>query len=178
MVYVALLRGINVGGANKVDMKQLKAVFEDAGMTDVRTYINSGNVVFSTRIRSRSRLVKLLEEAISERFGLAAKVLLRDVDEMRALVSAIPAAWTNDKAMKCDVLFLWEEVDRPSVVEQLEFDPKLEDVLYAGGAVIWRVDREDQPRSRLAKLVGTALYKQMTIRNCNTTRKLAELMEG
>jgi uncharacterized protein (DUF1697 family) len=68
MVYVALLRGINVGGKNKVEMKRLKAVFEAAGMESVRTYISSGNVIFSSSIRSKARLAKLLEEAIAKRF--------------------------------------------------------------------------------------------------------------
>ena len=68
MVYVALLRGINVGGKNKVGMKELKAAFEEAGMTSVRTYINSGNVIFSSGIRGRARLGALLEEAIAQ-FG-------------------------------------------------------------------------------------------------------------
>ena len=90
MVYVALLRGINVGGKNKVGMKELKAAFEEAGMTSVRTYINSGNVIFSSGIRGRARLGTLLEEAIAQRFGLEIDVVLRDLKAMRAVVKAIP----------------------------------------------------------------------------------------
>jgi hypothetical protein len=69
-------------------------------------------------------------------------------------------------------------VDRPSVIKQLTVKPDLDDVRYASGAVMWRVDRKNVTRSGMIKLVGTSLYKQMTIRNCNTTRKLLELMEG
>lgn len=177
MIYLALLRGINVGGKNKVEMKQLKTVFEEAGMTSVRTYINSGNVIFSTPLRGRPRLVRLLEEAIAQRFGFKINVLLRDVKSMGAVVKAMPTHWTNDKAMKCDVMFLWDDVDRPSVLKQLRIKPELDDVRYAPGAVIWRVDRKNVTRSGMMKLVGTPLYKRMTIRNCNTTRKLLELME-
>jgi uncharacterized protein (DUF1697 family) len=177
MVYLALLRGINVGGKNKVDMKQLKAVFEKAGLTDVRTYINSGNVIFSSTIRGRAQLAALLEKAIEQRFGFKVAVLLRDLKSMRAVVKAMPRQWTNDQTMKCDVMFLWNDVARPSVVKQLKIKPELEDVRYASGALIWRVDRKDVTRSGMMKLVGTPLYKRMTIRNCNTTRKLLELME-
>src|ERR671914_101122 len=106
MVHVALLRGINVGGKNKVDMKQLKAAFEDAGMKDVTTYINSGNVVFSSSIRSKARLVGLLESAISAGFGLEVPVLVRDVGNMRTVVGTIPDHWVNDETMRCDVMFL------------------------------------------------------------------------
>jgi uncharacterized protein (DUF1697 family) len=178
MTYLALLRGINVGGKNKVEMKRLKAVFEEAGMTSVRTYINSGNVIFSSTLRGRPRLVRLLEEAIAKHFGFKIHVVVRDVKSMRAVVKAMPAHWTNDKTMKCDVMFLWDDVDRPSILKQLQFKPELEDVRYASGAVIWRVDRKNVTRSGMMKLVGTPLYKRMTIRNCNTTRKLLELMEA
>lgn len=178
MTYVALLRGINVGGKNKVEMKRLKAVFEEVGMTSVRTYINTGNVIFSTTLRGRPRLVKLLEEAIAQRFGFQINVVVRDVKRMRAVVKAMPSHWINDKTMKSDVMFLWDDVDRPSVLNQLQIKPDLDDVRYVPGAVIWRVDRKDVTRSGLMKLVGTSLYKRMTIRNCNTTRKLLELMEA
>jgi uncharacterized protein (DUF1697 family) len=178
MVYVALLRGINVGGKNKVEMKQVKAVFKEAGMTSVRTYINSGNVIFSSTVRARARLKGLLEEALAQRFGFKIDVLVRDVRGMRAVVKAMPSHWTNDTAMKCDVMFLWDDVDRASILEQVQFKPEIEDVRYVPGAVIWRADRENVTRSGYMKLVGTPLYKRMTIRNCNTTRKLLQLMEA
>ena len=178
MIYVALLRGINVGGKNKVEMKRLKAAFEEAGMTSVRTYINSGNVIFSSPIRARARLVDLLENIIAQRFGFKVDLLVRDIKSMRGVVGAIPSDWTNDKTMKCDVMFLWDEVNRPSILKQLHFKPEMEDVRFASGALIWRVDRENVTRSGMMKLVGTPLYKRMTIRNCNTTRKLLQLMEA
>ncbi len=175
---MALLRGINVGGKNRVEMKELKAVFEEAGMTSVRTYINSGNVVFSSTMRARARLASLVEEAVARRFGFKIDVLVRDVKSMRRVVEAMPGHWTNDAAMKCDVMFLWDEVDRPSILKQVRFKPEIEDVRYVPGAVIWRADRENVTRSGYMKLAATPLYKRMTIRNCNTTRKLLELMEA
>lgn len=177
MIYVALLRGVNVGGKNKVDMKQLRTVSEQAGMSAIRTYINSGNVVFSSRARSRVKLATRLEEAIAARFGFDVKVLVRDLDGMRAVVSAIPADLVNDQTMKCDVMFLWDEADRPGVLNELRIKSGIDDVRYVPGAVIWKVDRGDVTRSGMLKVVGTPLYQQMTIRNCNTARKLLELME-
>jgi uncharacterized protein (DUF1697 family) len=178
MRYVALLRGINVGGKNKVDMTQLKAVFDDSGMSSTRTYINSGNVVFDSAVRSKARLVQLLEEGIAKRFGFHVPVLLRDLKSMRALHEAIPNRWTDDKTMRCYVMFLWADVARPSVLRQLQAKPGLDDVLYASGSIVWRVDRKDVTRSGMAKLMATPLYKRMTIRSVNTTRKLLELMEA
>jgi uncharacterized protein (DUF1697 family) len=78
--------------------------------------------------------------------------------------------------LKSDVMFLWPESDSKSVLSELtikDFDR----VIYAPGAVLWSVDRADQGRSGMGKLVGTMLYKQMTIRNVNTVRKLSEIMQ-
>lgn len=178
MIYVALLRGINVGDKNKVDMAQLRAVFEDAGMTSVTTYINSGNVVFSSRARSQTRLAERFEKAIADSFGFPVKVLVRDLASMRTVVDAIPPEWVDGPAMKCDVVFLWAEADRSDVLDDLTIKPGLDDVRRVPGAIIWKVDRANVTRSGLMKVVGTPLYKQMTIRNCNTTRKVLELMEA
>ncbi|HJR87565.1 MAG TPA: DUF1697 domain-containing protein [Acidimicrobiia bacterium] len=177
MVYVALLRGINVGGKNKMEMARLKATFEAAGMKDVTTYINSGNVVFSDNRRKAATITTTLEKAIEADFGLAIKVLVRDLPTIKKILKALPASWTNDSKMRCDVFFLWESFDKKDVLDQLNWKPEIEDLVYVPGAVIWRIDRTDVNRSRLQKMVGTDLYRGMTIRNCTTVRRLGELME-
>lgn len=176
MIYVALLRGINVGGHNKVNMRKLKDVFEATGMTDVSTYINSGNVVFRSNSKSATRLAATLEQAIKKSFGFAVKVLVRDQASIKSLVQALPADWSNDTGMKCDVMFLWAAIDHPKILEQLTIKPDIDRVRYAPGALLWSVDRDKVTRSGMMKLVGTDPYRQMTIRNCNTLRKLADLM--
>jgi uncharacterized protein (DUF1697 family) len=176
MKYVALLRGINVGGDRKVDMKQLKTTFEGMGLGEVRTYINSGNVIFSAKPGDARNLKRALERAIKADFGFPVTVLLRDATEMAALLEELPDNWANDDAAKCDVIFLGEDVDAPEVLEQLVIKPDIDDVHYIPGAVLWRVERPNVTRSGLTKLVGTELYAQTTVRNCNTVRKLAELM--
>ena len=178
MIYVALLRGINVGGKNKVDMAELKAAFEHAGMTRVNTYINSGNVVFSSRMRSQARLAVRLEEAIEDRFGFAVRVLVRDLDDVQEVMKALPETWVDDATMRCYVMFLWEEVNHPDLLDDVTAKPGIDDVLHVAGTLIWRVDRDKVGKSGMAKMMGTPLYKQMTIRNSNTTRKLFELMEA
>lgn len=178
MRYVALLRGINVGGNNAVDMRQLKQAFEDIGMAEVKTYINSGNVVFTSALEDRAELVGLLERSIAERFGVESKVVLRNAAEMRALVGAIPVEWGNDGDQKCDVVFLGAEADSAALIATLGPRPEIEDVLALPGALVWRVDRTNATRSRLVRMVGTPLYKQVTVRNCNTARKLLQLLEA
>jgi len=176
MIYVALLRGINVGGKNKMAMPRLKRTFEEVGLTDVTTYINSGNVIFKDSRRKPATIISALEKAIEQDFGFQIKLLIRDLAAIRKTIKALPDNWTNDNSMKCDVMFLWDGFDRKDVLDDLKIKPDIEDVVYVPGAIIWRVDRPNVTRSGMIKLVGTELYKGMTIRNCNTVRRLAELM--
>ena len=176
MIYVALLRGINVGGKNKVAMPRLKRTFEEVGLTDVTTYINSGNVIFKDSRRKPATIISALEKAIEQDFGFQIKLLILDLAAIRKTIKALPDNWTNDNSMKCDVMFLWDGFDRKDVLDDLKIKPDIEDVVYVPGAIIWRVDRPNVTRSGMIKLVGTELYKGMTIRNCNTVRRLAELM--
>jgi uncharacterized protein (DUF1697 family) len=177
VIYVALLRGINVGGKNKVEMAKLKATFEKAEMSNVTTYINSGNVVFRDNRRKPATIASALEKAIEKDLGLPIRVLIRDLPAIKKVIKALPAAWTNDASMKCDVMFLWEGFDRKSILKELKIKPEIEEVVYVPGAIFWRIDRPNVTRSGMIKIVGTDLYKGMTIRNCNTVRKLAEMME-
>jgi uncharacterized protein (DUF1697 family) len=178
MRYVALLRGINVGGNHIVAMSELKTVFEAAGMTDVRTYINSGNVIFSSRSLEQRKLTGRLQKAIAAHFGFEIPVLVLDIEKLRSILSTLPDTWVNDKTMRCDVLFLWPEVDNPGVLKGLKIRPELEDVVYTPGAIIWRIDRVNATKSGLVKIIGTPLYRQLTGRNCNTARKLLQLMDA
>jgi uncharacterized protein (DUF1697 family) len=101
-VFVALLRGVNVGGRAKVDMGELKLQFEELGCADVRTYINSGNVIFRDR-RGAPALTRLFERELGRR------VAVRSLAQMEALCARIPGDWTNDKEQKTDIGFLLDE---------------------------------------------------------------------
>jgi uncharacterized protein (DUF1697 family) len=175
MMYLALLRGINVGGKNKVEMSRLKTVFESIGATETRTYINSGNVIFDHG-HAPARLRAVIEKAIEAEFGFEVRIVLRTADDLKSLTKAIPAAWKEDSAMRCYVMFLWDEVDDPSVIDQLTIKDDIDDVKYEPGTIVWRVDRDVLTRSGMMRLTSDDLYKQMTIRNVNTVRKLADLM--
>jgi uncharacterized protein (DUF1697 family) len=168
--YVALLRGINVGGNNKVDMKTLVNAMESAGYKDVSTYINSGNIFFSSD-KPESTLEKELNKLIQDEFGLDIPALVKGKTDVENIVGAIPAEWKNDAEMKCDVTFLWEKYHDDSVLEQLPTKP-VDTVQYVSGAIIWKVDRQDVTKSGMNKIVGTDLYANMTIRNCNTARAI------
>ena len=100
-VYVALLRGVNVGGRGTVDMRELKKQFEQLGCADVSTYINSGNVIFRDR-RAASTLTRELEALLGRR------VAVRSLKQIRSLCKRIPDDWANDKEQKTDIGFVLE----------------------------------------------------------------------
>ena len=157
-------------------MARLKEIFEKLGFSDVKTFIASGNVIFSSNSKNRSELAKKIEKTLLKEFSFVIPVLLRSESEIAKLVKAIPKDWVSDKSMKCDVMFLWREFDNKKVLESMSHDPKIEDLVYVPGAVIWRVDRKYIKQGRMVKIVGTQLYRNLTIRNSNTVRKICELM--
>lgn len=178
MMYVALLRGINVGGNNKIDMAKLKLVFEGLGFTDVKTYINSGNIIFGTNKSDHIQIVPKIEQAIEREFGLKIPVVIRSLAQIQRTCDTIPNNWVNDSTMKCDVLFLWDEVDKESSLDDITVKRELVDLKYTPGAIIWRIDKDNVTRGGIDKLISSSIYKKTTIRNCNTVRKLRSLMEA
>src|SRR5690625_540826 len=176
MIYVALLRGINVGGKNKISMKELKKSFERVGMEAVTTYINSGNIIFETSNQNETEIIAMLEEVIFEDFSLEIKVLLRTIKDLTAIIEALPSHWKNDKDMKSDVLFLWDEVNDEKILNELVPKSDIDTVLYVPGAILWAVDRTNVTKSGLMRLASKDLYKKMTIRNVNSTRKIYSIM--
>lgn len=176
MTYVALLRGINVGGNSKVEMPKLKQAFERLGLKEVSTYINSGNVIFKTD-KNPHQLVPVIEQKIERDFGLQVPVVIRSLPQIQAINKALPKSWLTNKEVRTDVMFLWEDVASPDVLDQLTIRSEIDKVKYIDGTVIWHVTRQNQTKSGLLKIMGTSLYKRMSIRNSNTLRKLCELME-
>ena len=174
--YVALLRGINVGGNALVSMKELKACFEALGFEDVVTYINSGNIIFKDKRTDIPKLVQLIETGIKAHRKMDIRVLVKTQIEMAAICQKIPREWVTDQEMRTDVMFLWHEVDTPEVLETLPSNQSVDRLVHVEGALIWNVTRKDYPKSRVPKMVGSRFYKNMTARNANTTRKLLELM--
>lgn len=176
MIYVALLRGINVGGNNKVEMKRLKVVFEKLGHTNVLTYINSGNIIFHNESSDTKALHNTIEKALEKEFGFFIPVVIKTKPEIEAIDKALPSTWVNDTGTKTDVMFLWEEFNNKKVLAQLNIKPEIDNVRFVDGAILWMVKKKDVTKSGLLKIIGTDLYKKMTIRNANTLRKLLNLM--
>ncbi len=176
MKYIALLRGINVGGNNKIDMKALVKTFAKAGYKNVSTYINTGNIIFETSETDYKKIASNINKWISNDFHLDIPVLLKSADEFIAISNQVPEIYQNNKEQKTDVMFLWAETDSKKVLGEFSTNPLVDKVKYVPGALIWHIDKSSYNQSKLGDLIKLKLYKQMTIRNVNTVRKIAKLL--
>jgi uncharacterized protein (DUF1697 family) len=174
--YVAFLRGVNVGGKNLVSMKALKESFETLGLQDVRTYINSGNVIFRSTIADARALERRIDRMLAGEHGLSSKVVVRSEAELARLVKTIDATWKMTPAWKYNVMFLRATVDSPRVLADIALKPDIEEAVYCPGTLLWCANLKAFGRTKMQKLSGHPLYQEMTVRNVNTTRKILELM--
>lgn len=176
MTYAALLRGINVSGNNKIDMKKLKLSFEYLGLEQVVTYINSGNAIFKTDLEDVKLISENIEAKILTDFGFAVKVLVRPQSDFENICKKVPQKWINNDQMKCDVLFLWDEMQSPETIKLLNLVPDIDEVIYESGAIIWSLNRENYAKSAMQKFIKSPVYPKSTARNINTVRKILEIM--
>lgn len=178
--YVALLRGINVGGKNKVSMADLRACLESLGFTQVMTYIASGNVIVTSDKQPKA-VQAAIEAALVKNFKLDSdliKVLVLTRQQLQAIVDNRPKGFGDDPATYySDTIFMMDiAVDEAMAV----FDPREGvDVVWPGTDVIYSQRLGAlRTKSRLGKIVGTPLYKSMTIRSWNTTVKILDLLKN
>jgi uncharacterized protein (DUF1697 family) len=177
--YVALLRGINVGGKNLIKMAELKACFEEHGFRNVSTYIQSGNVLFESGESSSARLTQRIEAMLGAAFDYRASVVLRTRTQMRRIVQRAPEGFGEQPARyRYDVLFLKPPLTSAAAVKSVPTKAGVDEA-HAGTGVLYfsrLISRASQ--SRLSRIVSMPVYQNMTIRNWNTTVKLLQMMEA
>lgn len=174
--YIALLRGINVGGNKKVSMAKLKELFQNLGFHNVSTYINSGNVMFESDEKSDKKLVSIIEAGLIKHFGFEIPIVVRSVDEIRMIAKAIPESWQNNTEQRTDILFLWADFDNKKTLDLIQQTANVDTLIYTKGAIIWHFDRKHYSKSSMHKFIGTTVYKNMTARNVNTVRKIVGMV--
>ncbi len=177
MIYVAFLRGINIGGHRKISMMYLKETFESLGFENVVTYGNSGNVVFSYASKDQEKIAQKIEGRIQKDFPFEIKVLVRGAQNILKTCKEIPVSWEIGKGMMTNVIFLWEEIDNPDILKEIHMDPKMDKVKYVSGAVLWNVSMGNLSKSAVYKFISTTkISKQVTLRSVNPVRKLNQII--
>lgn len=178
MRYIALLRGINVGGNNKVAMSELRLCFESLGFTDVSTYINSGNVLFSSDSKSEAHLVLQCEAAIEKQFGFTVVVMVIAAKDLSEALNNAPPWWAvgDSKQFRSDALFVIPPTTSQEALAEIQKKTSTVDKLVVYGQVIfWTLPMADYNKSVVPKIIGTPVYGRITMRSSTTTKKLYDL---
>jgi uncharacterized protein (DUF1697 family) len=178
MRYVALLRGINVGGAMKLSMPDLRALLESLGYSDVSTYIQSGNAIFTSPHDDSALIGREIEEGIAGELGLSVRVLIRTPAELAAIIEANPFPAARAVPTSLHVSFLSSQPDdqRLAAIDPTRFAP---DQFRLGDRVIYLHYPQGSGRSKLTNdLLERRLGVTATARNWNTVTKLLVLANG
>lgn len=176
--YLALLRGINVGGKNIIKMTDLKSCFESMGLADVRTYIQSGNVLFKSNEKDIIRLTEKIEKALSERFSYTSRVVVVTHHQLGKAVNGAPKGFGREAGKyRYDVLFVKEPLTAAEAMKNVRTKDGVDEA-FAGENVLYFARLKSRAsQSHLSKIVALPMYRNITIRNWNTTTRLFEMME-
>jgi uncharacterized protein (DUF1697 family) len=175
--YLALLRGVNVGGRNKMPMERLVSFFTDAGCKDVQTFIQSGNVLFSAESELADRISSTISESILEEFGYTIPIVTRTADELVSIVRDNPFLPDEQNIKILHVIYL---ADRPgvSLVAALDPDRSSPDEFHVNNREIYLRCPNGMARTKLTNAYfDSKLSTTSTTRNWRTTLKLLELIQ-
>lgn len=176
MKCIALLRGINVGGNNKVPMAELKKCFANLGFENIISYINSGNIIFETSEASKTELVKQCEMAIEKQFGFRVICSVIFAKELDKALAQAPAWWGKDSGSKHNAIFVIAPQTASAIMKEVgDAKPDYERVAVVEPIIFWSAPIVTFSRTRYSKIVGSSSYQSVTIRNSSTTKKLLGL---
>jgi uncharacterized protein (DUF1697 family) len=171
--YLALLRGINVGGNNIIKMTYLKKCFEKMGFSDVVTYIQSGNVIFETDVRDSVRLCNQIEKELSVRFKYTSKIALLTYDQLKTIIDDAPDGFGNKPdEYRYDVMFLIDNTDPHIVIKDLKIKDGVDTAIAGNHSIYFSRLISKATQSQLKSIIALPVYQRITIRNWNTTYKL------
>jgi uncharacterized protein (DUF1697 family) len=172
--YIALFRGINVGGNNILPMVELVLVLEELGLSNIKTYIQSGNVVFQSKKINSVELSQKICAEIEKRYGFVIQVLILDVDELQSAIASnpFPEAEAEPNTLHCFFLLSLPEKPDLKVLEKVKKDSEQFKLI---DKVFYLFAPEGVGRSKLAMKVEKTLGVAVTARNWRTVRKIMEL---
>ena len=175
--YAALLRAVNVGGTGKLPMADLRALCEGCGFTEVSTYIQSGNVLFSTT-KAAKGLEDEIEAAIEHTFGFPVVVVVRSERQLRAVVDKAPKGFGADPdTYYSDAVFVKAPLTGPTARKVVELRDGVDEAWAGTGVLYFQRLGAERTKSRMSRIASTPEYQLMTIRSWATTTKLIALLD-
>lgn len=165
-----------MGGKNRVSMPELRETLAQSGFTDVVTYINSGNIVFSSDNSDEKKLKEECEVLVANRFQLSIPVSIVSVSDLLAAYDHAPLWWGQDTDSKHNAIFVIPPTTVEEVFEKVGATrPEYEKVDHYGRVIFWSAPIKTLSRTRWSKIVDLSVYDSITIRNANTVKKLLQL---
>jgi uncharacterized protein (DUF1697 family) len=176
MKYIALMRGVNVGGNTIIKMADLKKTVAESGFTSVSTYIQSGNIIFESE-ENIDKVTFKLGEALFKEFGFNSGIIVKTFEQLNKIISEVPDDWKKRYDLRCYIAFIRKPVSEQDVMREIKLKDGV-DFVKAGDNVLYMSTLlEGLTKSGFTKLFGTKIYKDITIRNYNTTQKILALMQ-
>ena len=174
--YIVLLRGVNVGGKNKISMPLLKKAMEESGFSNVSTYINSGNIIFSSAQKSILSLQKKCRQIITDTFNLDIAIAVISAKDLSEALDNAPAWWDKDKELKHNAFVVIPPATADSIsLLAGEIKPEYEKAAIYGQVIFWTAQLKTFSKTTWSKFVSKPGYNSITVRNANTMKKLAQL---
>jgi uncharacterized protein (DUF1697 family) len=174
--YIALQRGVIVGGNHMLPMAELKAAMTADGFTEVSTYIQSGNVIFSWEDAEAETLQTRIGALIETKYGFRVPVCVLSPKELHEALAAAPEWWNAGQDAKHNAIFVIPPATVEDVYAQVgQMKPEYERAAHHGRVIFWSAPMATYSRTRLSRVVGSKVYDSITIRNANTALKLCEL---
>lgn len=174
--YAAFLRGVNISGKNKLSMSELKQSLKQLAFSEVRTYLNSGNVIFSSEETDTLTLAEEIEALIARQFGLEIPVFVITLEALKDILNHAPDWWgTDNKEIYDNLIFILPPATFSEVYAEIgEPNQELEQIREYQGAVFWSFSRKDYQKTNWWSETAKAdISRRLTIRTANTVRKAA-----
>jgi uncharacterized protein (DUF1697 family) len=177
MKFVAFLRGINVGGNNIIKMTDLKKAIEKCGFSEVSTFIQSGNVIFASDEKNMNEILNKLGDSLLGYFNYNSRIIVKNYDQLNKIVSEVPDDWDKRDDLRCYIAFIGEPLTAQDVRRETELKDGVDFIKEGKGVLYMSTLLSGLTRSRLTKLITSKMYRDITIRNYTTTRKILALMQ-
>lgn len=176
--YIALLRGINISGKNKVQMAELKKGFENLAFEEVKTYLNSGNIIFSSNEDDIEKFTNQIKGMIKKRFNLDIPVFIISKEALADILQNTPEWWgTNNDEIYDNLIFIMPPTKFSDVYSEIG-EPKieLEKIQSYKQVIFWSFSRKDYQKTNWwSKTASSKISDRITIRTANTVRKIVKM---
>ena len=177
MKYIALLRGINISGKNKIVMSELKKEFDNLGYQEITTYLNSGNVIFETDLEDKNAIKNNIQLMIKDKFNFDIPTYIITSQELKELLNHSPEWWgKDDKEIYDNIIFIIPPTTYSEVFNTIGCPNEYEKIQEHKNNIFWSFDLKNYRKSNWwSKTASTDISDKITIRTANTMRKILEI---